>query len=195
MGGFVEMTEGSINFQSFELKEFGATLAMGLDEAYLGCKARAEFSDYEMAAGIFLGRTCTLEPLLFIDPDIGDVITPGTPFTGGYVYGECWLPISEIVLGVPASCMFRINAGVGAGAFYFVEGPTYGGKMFLGVTGEALCVANIRGDVSMILASQAGTLSGAGTGNFAAKIGYSPFSYTFRRSVKFRYQNGDWSMD
>lgn len=195
VGGMFEMTGGTLDFQSFEVLEFGATIAVGFDEAYIGARTRARFSGYEVAAGIFFGRTCTLEPLLFVDPDIGEVVDAGTTFTGVYVYGEVWLPISELVLGVPASCLFRIDAGVGAGAFYFVEGATYGGKIFLGISGEALCLVSIRGDVKMILASQAGTMRGSGTGKFSAKVGWCPFCIKFRKSVKIKYDNGGWGID
>ena len=196
VSGYFELKDGEIDFQTITLVGFGATVAVGSDEAYLGAKARAKFSNYEMAGGLFFGRTCTLEPLLFVDPDIGDVVTAGTTFTGAYVYGEVWLPISEIVLGVPASCMFRISAGVGAGAFYFVEGPTYGGKMLLGVSGEALCMVSIKGTIKMILASQAGSLRGAGTGRFTAAVGACDwFCLEFDKSVKVKYDNGDWSLD
>ena len=195
VGGKFEMTDGVLDFQSFKVIEFGATIAVGIDETYIGAKARATFSSYEVAAAIFFGRTCTLEPLLFVDPDIGDVVTGGTTFTGAYVYGEVWLPISELVLGIPASCLFRIDAGVGAGAFYFLEGPTFGGKMFLGVSGEALCLVSIRGDVKMILASQARDVRGAGTGKFSAKVGWCPFCIKFNKSVKIKYDNGSWAID
>jgi hypothetical protein len=195
VGGKFEMTDGVLNFQTFKVLEFGATIAVGFDETYIGAKARATFSSYEVAAGLFFGRTCTLEPLLFVDPDIGDVVTAGTTFTGAYVYGEVWLPISELVLGVPASCLFRIDAGVGAGAFFFLEGPTFGGKIFLGVSGEALCLVSIRGEVKMIVASQAGALRGAGTGKFSAKVGWCPFCIKFRKAVKIKYDNGSWAID
>ncbi len=195
VGGKFEMTDGVLNFQTFQVLEFGATIAVGFDETYIGAKARATFSNYEVAAGIFFGRTCTLDPLLFVDPDIGDVVSAGTTFTGAYVYGEVWLPISEMVLGVPASCLFRIDAAVGAGAFFFLEGPTFGGKIFLGVSGEALCLVNIRGEVKMIVASQAGTFRGSGTGKFSAKVGACPFCIKFRKSVKIKYDDGRWSID
>jgi len=195
VGGKFEMTKGVLDFQSFKVLEFGATIAIGIEETYIGAKARATFSNYEVAAAIFFGRTCTLEPLLFVDPDIGDVVSAGTTFTGAYVYGEVWLPISELVLGIPASCLFRIDAGVGAGAFYFLEGPTYGGKIFLGVSGEALCLVSIRGEVKMILASQAGNVRGAGTGKFSAKVGWCPFCIKFSKSVKIKYDNGSWAID
>ena len=195
VGGTFEMTEGVLDFQSFKVLEFGATIAVGFDETYIGAKARATFSTYEVAAAIFFGRTCTLEPLLFVDPDIGDVVSADTTFTGAYVYGEVWLPISELVLGVPASCLFRIDAGIGAGAFYFVEGATYGGKMFLGVSGEALCLVSIRGDVKMIVASQAGNIRGSGTGKFSAKVGWCPFCVKFKKSVKIKFDNGSWGIN
>ena len=193
--GKLEMAGGELDFQSFILKEFAATVGVGRDECYLGARARATFSNYEVAAGLFFGRTCTIEPLVLVDPDIAQVIDPTSPFTGAYVYGEVWLPISELVLGVPASCMFRIDAGVGAGAFYFIEGPTYGGKILLGVSGEALCLVNVRGEVKMILASQAGNVRGAGTGNFSAKVGACPFCIKFRKKVGINYDNGDWSFN
>ncbi|MGJ8726070.1 MAG: DUF948 domain-containing protein [Roseibacillus sp.] len=194
VGGTFELSDGEIDFQAFKILEFGATIAIGLDECYLGAKARAIFSDYEVAAGIFFGRTCTLEPLIFVDPDIDDVVDPGTTFTGAYVYGEVWLPISQLVLGVPPSCLFRIDAGVGAGAFYFLEGPTYGGKIFLGVSGEALCVVSIKGEIRIILASQAGKLKGAGNGKFTAKVGWCPFCIKFNKSVKLIFNDGSWSI-
>ncbi|MDQ8192114.1 hypothetical protein [Roseibacillus persicicus] len=194
VGGTFELADGEIDFQAFKILEFGATMAIGLEECYIGAKARAIFSDYEVAAGIFFGRTCTLEPLIFVDPDIGDVVDPGTTFTGAYVYGEVWLPISQLVLGVPPSCLFRIDAGVGAGAFFFLEGPTYGGKIFLGVSGEALCVVSIKGEIKIILASQAGKLKGAGNGKFTAKVGWCPFCIKFSKSVKLLFNDGSWSI-
>ena len=195
IGGSVEMTSGQLEFQTFVIDEFSAALAVGSDDCYLAAKARASFSNYTVAAGIFFGRTCTLEPLLIVDPDIGDVVDAGGTFTGAYVYGEVWLPISQIVLGAPPSCLFRVDAGVGAGAFAFEEGPTVGGKIFLGVSGEALCAVTFNGDVRITLAKQAGNLRGSGTGQFSAKVGKCPICVKFNRSVKFIYDNGSWSLD
>ncbi|MEO0508460.1 MAG: hypothetical protein AAF065_01215 [Verrucomicrobiota bacterium] len=203
VGGSFELADGEIDFETFKILEFGATMAIGLEECYLGAKARAIFSSYEVAAGIFFGRTCTLEPLLFVDPDIGDVLEGGDSFTGAYVYGEVWLPVSELVLGVPASCLFRIDAGVGAGAFFFVQGDlndidasdiVVGGKVFLGVSGEALCIVSIKGEIKIILASQGGTLRGAGTGKFSARVGWCPICVKFSRAVKLLFDDGNWSM-
>jgi hypothetical protein len=195
IGGAFEMTGGELDFQSFILKEFGATIAVGLDECYFGAKARAVFSSYEMAVGLFVGRTCTLDPLILVDPDVADVLTPGTTYTGLYVYGEIWLPISELVLGIPATCLFRVDAGVGAGAFLFLEGPTIGAKIFAGISGEALCVVGIRGEVKMIGAMQGGKIAAAGTGKLSGKVGWCPICVKFSAQLKLKYNGGKWSMD
>jgi len=194
IGGSFEMTGGSLNFEAFKITELGASIGVGTDECYLAAQARMIFSSYELAGGIFFGRTCTIEPLEMIDKDVADLLGPA-PFTGAYVYGEVWLPISEIVLGVPASCMFEISAGVGAGAFYFVEGPTWGGQMLLGVSGEVLCVVSIKGQVKMIGVMAGNSLRFSGRGSLSGKAGVCPFCIKFSKSAKIGYQEGDWSVD
>jgi hypothetical protein len=194
IGGSLEMTGGELNFQSLKITDFAASVAVGLDECYLAASARVIVSSYEAAGGIFFGRTCSIEPLELVDPDVSSLLgTP--PFTGAYVYGEVWIPLSEVVLGIPASCLFRISAGVGAGAFYFAEGPTYGGKMLLGVSGEALCIVSIRGEVSMTGVMTAGSLKFSGRGTLTGKAGYCPFCVKFTESAKVTYQDGGWSVD
>ena len=194
IGGSLEMTGGELNFQSLKITDFAASVAVGLDECYLAASARVIVSSYEAAGGIFFGRTCSIEPLELVDPDVSSLLgTP--PFTGAYVYGEVWIPLSEVVLGIPASCLFRISAGVGAGAFYFAEGPTYGGKMLLGVSGEALCIVSIRGEVSMTGVMTAGSLKFSGRGTLTGKAGYCPFCVKFSESAKVTYQDGGWSVD
>lgn len=194
IGGAIEMTGGELNFQSFKITAFAASMAVGLDECYLAATARMVISSYEAAGGIFFGKTCSIEPLEMVDPEVSSLLgTP--PFTGAYVYGEVWIPISEVVLGVPASCLFRISAGVGAGAFYFVQGPTYGGKMLLGVSGEALCVVSIRGELAMTGVMSGGSLRFKGRGKLKGKAGYCPFCVKFSENANVTYQDGDWSVD
>lgn len=194
IGGALVMTGGELDFQSLKVTGFGASVAVGSQEAYLAATARVVVSSYEASGGIFFGRTCSLDPLLLVDPDAASLLG-NPPFTGAYVYGEVWIPISEVILGIPASCLFRISAGVGAGAFYFAEGPTYGGRMLLGVSGEALCVVSIRGDVSMTGVMSGGSLRFAGRGNLTGKAGYCPFCVKFRESARITYQDGSWDVD
>ena len=194
IGGSLEMTSGELNFQGMKITAFAASVGVGLDECYLAATARVIVSNYEAAGGIFFGRTCSIEPLKLVDPDVASLLG-NPPFTGAYVYGEVWIPISEVILGIPASCLFRISAGVGAGAFYFVEGPTYGGKMMLGVSGEALCIVSIRGEVTMIGVMSDGSLRFKGTGKLSGKAGACPFCIKFKKSATVTYQDGSWSVD
>jgi hypothetical protein len=194
IGGALEMTGGELDFQSLKITDFAAAIAVGADECYLAATARVIVSNYEAAGGIFFGRTCSIEPLELVDPDVAALLGPA-PFTGAYVYGEVWIPISEVVLGIPASCLFRISAGVGAGAFYFAEGPTFGGKMLLGVSGEALCVVSIGGQVSMIGVMSGNSLRFKGKGTLTGKAGWCPFCVKFSESASVTYQDGSWSVD
>ena len=194
LGGSLAMTSGELEFQSLKITGFGAGIGVGLQECYLAATARVVVSGYEAAGGIFFGRTCTIDPLLMVDPDVGELLgTP--PFTGAYVYGEVWIPISEVLLGIPSSCLFRISAGVGAGAFYFVEGPTFGGKMLLGASGEALCIVSIRGEVAMTGVMSGGSLRFKGKGTLTGKAGWCPFCLKFKESAAVSYQDGSWSVD
>ncbi|MBM3863760.1 MAG: hypothetical protein FJ385_07430 [Verrucomicrobia bacterium] len=194
IGGALEMTGGELDFQSLKITDFAAAIAVGVNECYLAATARVIVSSYEAAGGIFFGRTCSIEPLELVDPDVAALLGPA-PFTGAYVYGEVWIPISEVVLGIPASCLFRISAGVGAGAFYFVEGPTFGGKMLLGVSGEALCVVSIGGQVSMIGVMSGGSLRFSGKGTLTGRAGWCPLCVEFSESANITYQDGSWSVD
>src|SRR5262245_29844880 len=130
---------GELDFEGFQLHDLAAALAFGKYENYLALKGGVKFDGYDFSGAIFFGRTCSLDPIKLIDPQVADVLGK-PPFTGAYCYAQGWLPVSELVLGIPPSCIFEISAGVGAGAFFFAEGPTYGGKIFLGVSGQLLCL-------------------------------------------------------
>ena len=185
---------GDLDFETFILHDLAAALAFGKYENYLALKGGVRFNGYDFAGAIFLGRTCSLDPIMLIDPDVASVLG-NPPFTGGYCYAQGWLPVSELVLGIPASCLFQISAGVGAGAFYFVEGPTYGGKMFLGVSGELLCIVSIEGDITMIGLKQGSDLRFKGHGHFEAEIGPCPFCIPISKSVDVTYQNNSWHIE
>lgn len=185
---------GDLSFETFILHDLAAALAFGKYENYLALKGGVRFNGYDFSGAIFLGRTCTLDPITLIDADVASVLG-NPPFTGAYCYAQGWLPVSELVLGIPASCLFEISAGVGAGAFYFVEGPTYGGKMFLGVSGELLCIVSIEGDITMIGVKQGSDLRFKGHGHFEADIGPCPFCITVGKSVDVTYQNNSWHID
>lgn len=199
VGGEFSITDGTIDFQSFKITCLAATIAIGGDECYFGTRACGIFNAYEISIGIFFGRTCTTAPLLLVDEDVGSLFdTDDMPLTGAYVYGEVWLPISELVLGIPASCLFNISAGVGVGVGFFVDdsfSPIFVGKMFLGVSGEALCIVSIKGTVTLTGIVQNGSFSASGTGKLTGKAGWCPFCIKFGASAKVSYKNGDWDVD
>lgn len=196
LGGSFELTSGEISFESFRITDMGAALMFGASENYIAAKLGLAFNSYEAFGGIYFGRTCSLDPLLLADKDVAEVLgQPNPTFTGVYMYGECHIPISEAVLGIPASCFFNITAGVGAGAFYFVEGNTLGGKIYAAVSGEALCIVSIKGEVTMIGLMTNGDLRFRGKGRLSGKVGWCPFCIKFGKSATISYQGGSWDVD
>lgn len=195
VGGSLELTGGTINFQAVKISCFAVAVSIGLEECYIAAKACVLFNNYELSAGIFFGRACTLDPLYLVDADVADLIDPGTTFTGVYVYGEVWLPISEIILGIPASCLFRISAGIGVGNGLFIEGPTFIAKMLLGVSGEALCIVSFEGIIKMVGVYQAGKFKASGAGSFKACVGFAFFKICFKANIQMKYDDGSWSVD
>jgi hypothetical protein len=189
---------GELDFEGFQLHDLAAALSFGQDENYLALKGGVKFDGYDFSGAIFFGRTCSLDPIKLIDPQVADVLGK-PPFTGAYCYAQGWLPVSELVLDVPPSCVFDISAGVGAGAFFFAEGPTYGGKIFLGVSGQLLCVVSIEGDITMIGAATGippGDLRFKGHGHFEADLGPCPFCLKLSKDVDIRYKvPSDWQID
>ena len=193
LAGTLELN-GELSYEAFKLYNLAASLAFGKYENYLALRGGIKFNSYDFSGGIFFGRTCSLDPIKLLDPDVAAMLG-NPPFTGAYCYGQGWIPVSEAILGIPASCMFRISAGVGAGAFFFLEGPTYGGKMFLGVSGEALCIVSIEGDITMIGVKHGDDLQFKGHGHFEADIGSCPFCISFSKSISLQYKNKSWHFD
>lgn len=186
LAGAFEMTEGSINFEAFEMTELYAAVAFGLLENYLSAAIRCELTSFEVEGGVFFGRTCSLDPFAW-DPDVQGILGD-PPFTGVYVYGEGWMPIIDY------GCLFRIKAGVGAGMFAFLEGPI-GGKVFLGAEGEAICVVGVRGEVTLVGMKNGDIMRMKGKGKISGKVGPCPFCVKFSKSAEITYENGDWDAD
>jgi len=196
LGGFFDMTGGPLTFEAFEIRDMAAAVAFGAihgdptaAENYLAANLDLQMGGYGLAGGAFFGRTCTLDPILLIDPEVASVLgTP--PFTGAYVYGEARLPVNELI-GIPSSCLLQVNIGAGAGAFFFLEGPTFGGKLVGEVSGEALCLVSISGRMSLVGVKEGLNLTSpmrfSGTGTLKGKVGVCPFCVKFKESVGIRF--------
>jgi len=193
LAGKIEMVGGSFNFEAFKITDLGAAMAFGATENYLAAKVGLQFQSYDVYGGVFFGRTCSITPVELVNEEAATVIGPPDPtFTGAYVYGEAHIPVSEAILGIPATCMFRITAGVGAGAFYFMEGPTFGGQILLAVSGEALCLVGVNGEVSMIGTKVGDDLRYRGRGTIGGRVGACPFCVKFSKSIILEYINDRW---
>ena len=190
MGGGFDLT-GEITFgEQIKIKQLGASVMFSIFEAYISAAAKIEVQGFSGGGGIFLGKACSVDPF-FWDPLVASVIGE-PPFTGMYGYGEFWIPIPTLI-GIPSTCLFNLSAGVGAGAGFFVEGPTVVGKMFLGVSGDVLCIVSITGEISLVGLARPSGLALAGEGRFSAEIGWCPICLKFDKMIRLARENGKWS--
>ncbi len=190
MGGGIDVV-GDISFaDSIVIKKLGASLMFGKYENYISAAAQIEVQGFQGGGGIFFGRACSIDPF-FWDETVAAVIGE-PPFTGFYGYGEFWIPINQLI-GIPSTCLFNLSAGVGAGAGVFAEGPTVFGKMFLGVSGDLLCIVSITGEISLVGVARPSGLSLAGEGRFQAEIGYCPVCLKLDKTARLVNENGKWS--
>lgn len=168
-------------------------MAFGVSENYFSASAALVFGKgYKGKGGIFFGRTCSLDAF-FWDENLGSILGE-PPFTGAYGYGEAWLPLNEII-GIKSTCFFTVSAGVGAGAGFFIEGPTFFGKMFFGLHGEVLCIVSITGEVELYGLVNPKGLTLKGVGTVAGEIGWCPICIAFKRSIGLSYVSGKWDLD
>jgi len=186
-GSFSFEDEIGVEFQGMNLLRLSSTLAFGIEENYLGGAGQARFDKIELGAGFFIGRSTSLDPLLIIDSDVATIVG-SAPFTGGYLFGEAWMPIIDY------GCAFNVGASVGAGFFFFAEGPTYGMKMTLGAYGEALCLLTIRGQVAMTGGRSNGQNRAVGRGVLSGTVGPCRFCTRWSKQVNMVYDDGSWDV-
>jgi hypothetical protein len=198
LGGSFELT-GKLDYEAFAINFLGASMALGQDENFLSGAAGMRVNKYDVFGGIYFGRTCTLDPIRLWDPEVASLLgTP--PFTGIYAYGEGWIPVNELI-GIPASCLFNISAGLGLGAGVFLEGPTFVAKMKAGVSGEALCMVCIKGELvgtGVLEGVDVNVLDGLtvkAKGTVGGKFGPCPFCLKLEQSVGLTFKQGKWKLD
>ena len=126
IGGLVDI-KGEVGFEGCSIKEIGATLAFGELENYFAAKAAGTISvlgiPVDVQAGVFVGHACSLDPLVFIDPDANDVLGgKAVEFSGIYVEFGGGISLSEILFGT-SSCFLDVEAKV-TSAVYYNGGPT-----------------------------------------------------------------------
>ncbi len=171
MAGGIAMVQGPISFEAFKITKLAVGVAFGKTENYFSAALGLQMGSYGATGGVFFGRTCTIQPIALWDSFAAKVLgDPNPTFSGIYVYGEVHIPVSEVLLGIPATCFFEVTADAGVGFFVFSEGPTYGARMALGVDGHVACILGISGRVDLIGGKVGGKTKVAGKGEFCASI-------------------------
>lgn len=198
LGGSFELT-GKLEYEAFAINYLGAALALGADENFLSGAAGMRVNKYDVFGGIYFGRSCSVAPIELWDRDAAALLGNGS-FTGIYGYGEGWIPINELI-GIPASCLFNISAGLGVGAGVFLEGPTFVAKMKAGVSGEALCLIGVKGELTgtgVLEGLDVNVLDGLtikAKGTVSGKVGPCPFCLGLEQSVALTFKQGQWKLD
>jgi hypothetical protein len=65
--------------------------------------------------------------------------------------------------------------------------------MFLGVSGDVLCIVSITGEISLVGLARPSGLALAGEGRFSAEIGWCPICLKFDKMIRLARENGKWS--
>lgn len=164
VGGAIN-TSGTLGFESFAIEGPDFGLAIGAVENYLYAGCSVFFETYRLSGGIFLGRSCTLEPLQVIDPRAAERLTIPS-MSGVYLGVEGTFPILDY------GCALRVGAEASLAMWYFTEGPTYGGRLEAGVYGRVACVISAKGKLELNAGKNNGTYYFDGRAWAAGGIGW-----------------------
>ncbi len=126
VGGSFDI-KGKVGFQGCSVNEIGAALAFGATENYFAAKAAGTITilgiPVDLQAGVFVGKACSLDPILFIDPEANEVLGGGAGgFAGIYVEFGAGLSLSEILFG-ESDCFIDIEE-TEVNAVFYNGGPS-----------------------------------------------------------------------
>ncbi len=180
------------NYGAVSVARVSGAFMLGSVENYLAGAADATFGKgtIELQGGLFLGLTCSVEPLKLVNPNVVRLLGGGDrPFGGFYVYAEGWLPL------VAGSCMVNLSVGAGAGVLVDFESGRYGGTLLGGVRGELLCVLSATGEIELAGLGGADGFVFDGAGRLKVKLGPCPFCVKFSKEVgaTYRDRTDSWS--
>jgi len=181
-----------VAFGDLEFDTIGFTLGMGNppddeDYYYVAGTARGQYKSVTMEGGFFLGRSLDLEPIVFVDPDVGEMLEGIDAVQGIYARAEASFPI----LGGPECAPLRLVGGGGSAFWYFTDGPSFGAKMHAYAHGSLACVVSARADMTLLGGYTDGTWRLAGHGFAAGGVGScEPEDWRSRRDVL----SDDWCL-
>jgi hypothetical protein len=154
LGGLFDI-KGQVGFQGCSVNEIGAALAFGEEENYFAAKVAGTINilgvPVDVQAGVFVGKACSLAPILFIDPEATNVLTLNpTEFAGIYVEFGASLSLSQILFG-ESDCFLDIGV-TESSAVYYDGGPNteqIGMRQSMGVDASLLCVLSASASLTM----------------------------------------------
>ena len=199
-------TKGPLAFAGFVIKQIGFALAFGEQENYIAANARVKLGQSsEIAGGIFFGKACDLQPLttavIAVSPYLLTAVNPQEifgqpPFTGAFVYAEGMFPVFSL------GCILEVRLIAGTGAWYFKEGPKFGGILKAGVSGTVICVLSASGDVTLIGSKQGTSLevlapmTFVGLAHVEGCFGFWPLEICVDGNTSVKYIEGQgWDAD
>lgn len=177
---------GDIDFEAFTLTDLGFQAGVGADEAYIGATGAASFDSISLEAGFLVGVTCDTNVLESLDPQVAEFLDLQEGFAGVYVRGGASIPVWD------NGCALSVGVSADAGAWLLWEtaGFRIGGLVGGGAWGEALCIAALRGQVTALAESQAGTFRFRGEGFGVAGLGFDCDPGTWTTVARSR--GDDW---
>ncbi len=193
IGGSLDIGGGA-SFEGCELKDIGATLAIGQMENYFAARLDATVPilgiPVNMKAGLFAGHACSLDPLKYVDPEADQVLlSHPADFTGVYVQYGGGLSLSDLLGLGGLGCVLNADATVST-AYYWQGGAslgTIGGRQKMGVDISLICVLSGHLDFAEFLAlDTSGSLTVGGSANVCGSIGPCPFCVSGCKGVTIK---------
>ena len=201
IGGSLEV-KGKVGFKGGSLNNFGASLAIGQTENYFAAKAGATvtilFIPVNFTAGIFVGHSCSLDPLLFVDPEAADVlIVKATDFTGLYLAFGGGVSLSDILFGT-SSCLLDVSANVNY-AVYYQGGAvlgSIGGREKVSVEADLICIISASASwAEAMRLDSVGRLTLVGEARLCGKVGWCPACLKACKTLKITGVLDDGGVD
>ncbi len=191
IGGSLDIM-GNSSFEGCNLKDIGAALAIGETENYFAARVDGSVPilgiPVHIKAGIFAGHACTLDPLIYADPGVTNVLLNNpVDFTGVYVQYGGGFSLSDLLDLGGLGCVLDAKANIST-AYYYQGGAslgTIGGRQELDVKISLLCLLSGELDVAQFLAlDTSGKLTLGGSANVCGSLGPCPFCVSGCKGVK-----------
>jgi hypothetical protein len=193
IGGTLDI-RGNASFEGCQLKDIGATLAIGQMEDYFASRVEATVPilgiPVQVKGGFFAGHACSLDPLRYVDPEVDQVLLNHPEvFTGVYMQVGGGFSLSDLLGLGGLGCVLNADASASY-AYYWQNGAslgTIGGRQKMAVDISLLCVLSGHLDFAEFLAlDTSGSLTVGGTANVCGSIGPCPFCISGCKGVTIK---------